>query len=65
MSVTVLYTFCFAYSKLSVIDECYCLVRRFHHILLVIIVDIGRVDVMDSKHMEHETWAPLQAALQR
>ena len=59
MSVTVLYTFCFAYSKLSVIDE--LCVRRFHHILLIIEVDVGRVEVMDSKKLALDEWADMQA----
>ena len=57
MSVTVLYTFYFVYSMLSVIDE--LCVRRFHFILLIIRVDDGIVLVMDSKRKDPETWADL------
>ena len=63
VSVTVLYTFCFAYSMLSVIDE--LCVRMFHFILLVIQVDEGVVLVMDSKRKDPEMWADLSKMLQR
>ena len=63
MSVTVLYIFCFAYSKLSVIDE--LCVRRFHHILLNIDADRGIVEVMDSKNGPLHEWANMQAMLQK
>ena len=39
--------------------------RRFHHILLVILVDVGIVQVMDSKRVELEVWADMQEMLQR
>jgi len=58
-----LYTFDFAYSMLSVIDE--LCVRRFHFILLIIQVDQGIVLVMDSKRKNHEMWADLIEMLQR
>jgi hypothetical protein len=61
---TVLYTFCFAYSMLSVIDEL-CCVRRFHFILLVIRVDSGSVLVMDSLRKDPKMWADLRDMLQR
>ena len=63
VSVTVLYTFCFAYSMLSVIDE--LCVRRFHFILLVIQFDAGKVLVMDSLRKDSEMWADLKKILQR
>ena len=56
-------TFCFAYSRLSVIDE--LCVRRFHFILLVIQVDEGVVLVMDSKRKDPKMWADLSEMLQR
>jgi hypothetical protein len=63
VSVTVLYTFCFAYSILSVIDE--LCVRSFHFILLVIQFDAGEVLVMDSKHKDPKMRADLSEMLQR
>ena len=63
MSVTILYTFCFAYSMLSVIDELYA--RRFHFILLIIQLDQGIVLVMASKRKDPEMWADLVEMLQR
>ena len=68
MTVTVLYTFYFAYSMLSVIDElcipAYINVRRFHWILLIIRVDDGIVLVMDSLNMDQEQWSDMKAMLQ-
>ena len=61
--LTLLYTFTFAYSMLSVIDE--LCVRRFHFILLIIQVDQGIVLVMDSKRRNHEMWVDLIEMLQR
>lgn len=65
VSVTFLYTFCFAYSKLInyLIDE--LCVRRFHFILLVIEVDVGIVRFMDSKRKDPQIWADMSAILQR
>ena len=46
------YKFYFAYSMLSVVDElcmpAYINVRRFHWILLIISVDDGIVETLDS-----------------
>ena len=58
-----MYTFCFAYSKLSVMDE--LCVRRFHYILLIIQIESGRVEVMDPKSNDPELWADMRAMLQR
>ena len=69
MSVSVLYTFFFAYSMLSVIDElcmsAYVNVRRFHWILLSIKVDKSEVEVMDSLNRNQEEWSDMKAMLQR
>ena len=68
MSVSVLYTFFFANSMLSVIDElcmsAYVNVRRFHWILLSIQVDKSEVEVMDSLNMDQEQWSDMKAMLQ-
>ena len=61
---TVLYTFCFAYSMLSVIDEL-CCVRRFHFILLAIQLDAGLVVVLDSRRKEAKEWANMSQMLQK
>ena len=37
------------------IDEL-CVRRKFHFILLIIRVDLGLVEFMDSKHKDTETW---------
>ena len=50
VSVTLLCTLCFSYSRLSVIDE--LCVRRFHFILLVIQLDAGVVIFLDSSCKE-------------
>ena len=63
MSVTVLCIFCFAYSRLSVIDE--LCVRRFHFILLAIQLDAGLVVVLDSKRKEAKEWADMSQMLQK
>jgi len=69
VSVSVLYTFFFAYSMLSVIDElcmsAYVNVRRFHWILLSIKVDKSEVEVMDSLNRNQEEWSDMKAMLQR
>ena len=69
MSVTVLYTFYFAYSMLSVIDElcmpAYINVRNFHWILLIIKVDAGQVDIMDSLNKPPEDYSSVVYMLQR
>ena len=59
-----MYTFHFAYSMLSVIDDELC-ERRLHFILLAIQVDAGVVLVMDLRRKDHEAWADLKAMLQR
>jgi len=69
VSVSVLYTFFFAYSMLSVIDElcmsAYVNVRSFHWILLNIQVDKSQVEVMDSLNKDQEKWSDMKAMLQR
>jgi len=54
---------------LSVIDElcmpAYINVRRFHWILLIIKVDVGQVDVMDSLSKDLKEYADLIEMLQR
>ena len=69
MSVSVLYTFFFAYSMLSVIDElcisAYVNVRSFHWILLNIQVDKYEVEVNDSLSWDQEKWSDMKAMLQR
>ena len=60
MSVTVLYSFYFAYSMFSVIDElcmpAYIKVRIFHWIMLSIMVDEGKVDIIDPLYKEQELY---------
>lgn len=63
VSVTVLYTFYFAYSMLTVIDD--LCVRRFHFILLIIRVDEGKVLIMDALRKKPEEWKDLRDMLQR
>ena len=69
MSVSVLYTFFFAYSMLSVIDElcisAYVNVRRFYWILLNIQVDKSEVEVNDSLSWDQEKWSDMKAMLHR
>jgi hypothetical protein len=56
VSVTILYTFTFPYSKLSVIDELLTyiikLARSYHLILLKIEPDYGGVEIFDSLNKE-------------
>jgi hypothetical protein len=56
VSVTILYTFTFPYSMLSVIDELLTyiikLARSYHWILLKIEPDYGRVEIFDSLKKE-------------
>ena len=56
-------SFCFAYSRLSVIDE--LCVRRFHFILLAIQLDAGLVIVLDSRRKEPKEWADMSQMLQK
>ena len=69
VSVTVLYTFYFSYSMLSVIDElcmsAYVNVRKFHWILLNIQVDKSQVEVNDSLSWDQEKWSDMKAMLQK
>jgi len=69
VSFTVLYTFYFAYSMLSVIDElcmpAYINVRSFHWILLIIKVDDGIVYIMDSLQKDPEDYNNIVFMLQR
>jgi hypothetical protein len=56
VSVTILYTFTFPYSMLSVIDELLTyiikLARSYHWILLKIEPDYERVEIFDSLNKE-------------
>ena len=63
MSVTVLYTFYFAYSMLTVIDD--LCVRRFHFILLDIQLEEGKVTVLDSRRKEARDYADMIEMLQK
>jgi len=63
VSVTVFCIFCFADSRLSVIDE--LCTRRFHFILLAIQFDEGAVTVMDSKRKEATEYADMIEMLQK
>ena len=69
MSVTVLYTFYFAYSMLSVVDElcmsAYINVRRFHWILLIIRVDDGIVETLDSLGKDPEEYISVVQMMDR
>ena len=70
MSVTVLYyKFYFAYSMLSVVDElcmpAYINVRRFHWILLIIRVDYGIVETLDSLGKDPREYASVVRMLDR
>ena len=69
MSVTVLYTFYFAYSMLSVIDElcmpAYINVRSYYWILLNIRVDAGVVEVMDSLYKDRKEYSDMEEMLRR
>ena len=64
-----MYTFYFAYSMFSVIDELcmpeYMNVRNFHWILLIIRVDDGIVDVMDSLRKDPDEYISVQLMLQK
>ena len=64
-----MYTFYFAYSMLSVIDElcmpAYVNVRSFHWILLIIKVDVGQVKIMDSLDKDPEDYSSVVDMLQR
>ena len=66
---TVLYTFYFAYSMLSVIDELcmttYINVCNFHWILLIIRIDDGTVEVMDSLRRDTKEYKTLTDMLQK
>ena len=63
VSVTVFCIFCFADSRLSVIDE--LCVRRFHYILLAIQLDAGVVNVLDSRRKEATEYADMIEMLQK
>ena len=63
VSVTVFYIFCFANSRLSVIDELSA--RRFHFILLDIQLDEGAVTVLDSRRKEATEYADMIEMLQK
>ena len=66
MSVTVLYyKFYFAYSTLSVVDELYKRVRRYHWILLIIKVDAGMVIVLDSLGKDPKEYSSVVRMLDR
>ena len=63
MLIAVLCIFCFAYSRLSVIDE--LCVRRFNFILLVIQLDAGVVTVLDSRRKVATEFADMIEMLQK
>jgi hypothetical protein len=63
VSVTVLCIFCFAYSRLSVIDE--LCVHMFHFILLSTKLDGAVVPVLDSRRKDQKEWADMSEMLQR
>ena len=63
VSVTVFCIFCFADSRLSVIDE--LCARRFHFILLAIQLDEGAVTVLDSRRKEATEYADMIEMLQK
>ena len=61
--VTVFCIFCFADSRLSVIDE--LCARSFHFILLAIQLDEGAVTVLDSRRKEATEYANMIEMLQK
>ena len=63
VSVTVLCILCFAYSRLSVIDE--LCVHMFHFILLSIKLDARLVTVLDSRRKEQKEWEDMSEMLQK
>ena len=63
VSVTVFCIFCFAYSRLSVIDE--LCARRFHFILLAIQLDEGAVTVLESRRKEATEYKNMIEMLQK
>ena len=63
VSVTVFCIFCFADSRLSIIDE--LCARRFHFILLDIQLDEGAVTVLDSRRKEATEYADMIEMLQK
>ena len=69
MSVTVFYTFYFAYSMFSAIDELckhvHINVRRFHWIPLIIKIDIGEVEVLDSLRKDPKEFASVYYMIQK
>jgi hypothetical protein len=65
VSVSILYTFFFAYSMLSVIDELCMHVCSFHWILLKIQFDKSRVEIMDSLDKQEALFSNMKAMLQK
>ena len=68
---SVLYTFFFAYSMLSVLDEL-CMsayvflnVRSYHWILLDIQVDLSRVEIWDSLTRDTMLWSDMREMLNK
>jgi hypothetical protein len=64
-NLTLLYTFTFAYSILSVIDELLRNVCKFRWILLNIKVDRGRVQVMNPLKRDMEQFRGMQDMLHK
>jgi hypothetical protein len=65
VSVSILYTFFFAYSILSVIDELYMRVCSFHWILLKIQFDTSSVEILDSLDKPEVLFSDMKAILQK
>ena len=64
-----MYTFYFDYSMFSVIDELcmpvYINVRSFHWIMLSIMVDEGKVEIIDPLYKNKELYQDIIDLLQR
>jgi hypothetical protein len=65
VSVSILYTFFFAYSMLSVIDELCMCVCSFHWILLKIQFYKSRVEIMDSLDKTEALFSDMKEMLQK
>jgi hypothetical protein len=65
MSVSILYTFFFAYSMLSVIDELCMCVYSYHWIPLKIQFDKSRVEIMNSLDKPEALWSDMKVMLQK
>jgi hypothetical protein len=65
LAKTKLYTFFFAYSMLSVIDELCMCVCSFHWILLKIQFDTSTVQILDSMDKPEVMFTDMKAMLQK